>query len=358
MTYAVVMAGGSGTRFWPKSTSKHPKQFLKLFGDETMIQQTVRRLEPEIRKENVVVVTNQDYISFVENQLPSIPSRQIIGEPVARNTAPCVAAAAAVLYKMDPESVMVVLPADHRIEKKPEFLSVLSGAIHLAEKGEQLVTIGIQPDRPETGYGYIKYDENQRSKAGTHFAYSVENFTEKPDLEKAKSFLSSGDYVWNSGMFIWKTSAIIEAFKKHLPEVSKLTQKLINSEATDEDIRQFYQACPSVSIDYGIMEKARNVSVIPAEFGWSDVGSWKSVHKLSEKDEKQNAFFPGKTVALNAASNLVHSESGKQIVLIGVENTAVVETKDAIMVLNMDQDQEVKTVVEQFKQDPARKKLT
>lgn len=358
MTYAVVMAGGTGTRFWPKSTSKHPKQFLKLFGNETMIQQTVRRLEPEIKKENVVVVTNQDYISFVKQQLPSIPGGQIIGEPVARNTAPCVAAAAAILYKLDPESVMVVLPADHRIEDQSKFLSVLNGAVDLAKNGDRLVTIGIQPDRPETGYGYIRFDGDSKSEAGNYTAYHVQNFTEKPDLEKAKSFLDSGDYVWNSGMFVWKTSTILAAFKKHLPDVSKLTQKLINSGAEEEDIKQFYQACPSISIDYGIMEKAENVSVIPAEFGWNDVGSWKSVHQLSEKDENRNSFFPEESVALNATSNLVHSESGKQIVLIGVDNTAVVETDEAIMILNMDQDQEVKTVVEQFKKDPHRKKLT
>lgn len=358
MTYAVIMAGGTGTRFWPKSTSKRPKQFLKLFGDETMIQQTVNRLEPEIKKEHVVVVTNRDYIPFVEEQLPSVPAGQIIGEPVARNTAPCVAAAAALLFRMDPESVMAVLPADHRIENRKEFLSVLSGAVSLAKKGEQLITIGIQPDRPETGYGYIKYNEDDETEAGSHSAFSVESFKEKPDLEKAKEFLSSGDYVWNSGMFVWKTSAILDAFKKYLPEVSKLTQKLINSEAAPGDINQFYKACPSVSIDYGIMEKAGNVSVVPAEFGWNDVGSWQSVHKLSDKDENGNALSPEDTTVLNSGSNLVQSESGKQIVLIGIENTAVVETEDAIMILNMDQDQQVKTVVEQFKKDPERKKLT
>ena len=358
MTYAVIMAGGTGTRFWPKSTSKHPKQFLKLFGKETMIQQTVHRLSPHINSENVLVVTNSDYVPFVERQLPSVPAHQVVGEPVARNTAPCVAAAAAILHKIDPESTMVVLPADHRIEDRERFLNVLDGAAGLADKSEALITIGIEPNRPETGYGYIQYDSADESEAGDFSAYAVKNFTEKPDLEKAKSFVQSGDYVWNSGMFIWKTSAILKAFENYLPEIYELTRDLIQSDVTDEDVRKFYDACPSISVDYGIMEKAENVRVIPAEFGWNDVGSWRSVHDLSDKDDQQNALEPADTVALNSRSNLVQSDSGKQVVLIGVENLAVVETEDAIMVLNLDHDQEVKQVVEQFKADPETKGLT
>lgn len=358
MTYAVIMAGGTGTRFWPKSTSKHPKQFLKLFGKETMIQQTVNRLDPDINSENVLVVTNGDYISFVKDQLPSVPDHQIIGEPVARNTAPCVAAAAAIMHKIDPDSTMVVLPADHRIENRERFLDVLQGATNIAAETGSLVTIGIKPNRPETGYGYIQYNSDIKVDDGDHTAYSVKNFTEKPDLETAKSFLKTGDYVWNSGMFIWKTSSILNAFKLHLPEIYSLMQALIQSEMSDEDIEAFYRSCPSISVDYGIMEKAENVKVIPAEFGWNDVGSWRSVHDLSEKDDQQNALDPGDTVALKSRGNLVQSDSGKQVVLIGVENLAVVETDDAIMVLNLDQDQDVKTVVEKFKTDPERKDLT
>ena len=358
MTYAVIMAGGTGTRFWPKSTSKHPKQFLKLFGKETMIQQTVHRLSPFIESENVLVVTNSDYVRFVENQLSSVPAHQVIGEPVARNTAPCVAAAAAILHKIDKESTMVVLPADHRIENREKFLAVLEGATELADESGALITIGIEPNRPETGYGYIQYDSETESEAGDFSAYSVKNFTEKPDLEKAKSFVQSGDYVWNSGMFIWKTSAILSAFENYLPEIYELTQELIKSDVTDADIKKFYEACPSISVDYGIMEKAENVQVIPAEFGWNDVGSWRSVHDLSEKDDQKNALEPVDTVALNSGSNLVQTDSGKQVVLIGVDNVAVVETEDAIMVLNLDHDQDVKKVVEQFKADPNKKSLT
>lgn len=358
MTYAVIMAGGTGTRFWPKSTSKHPKQFLKLFGKETMIQQTVNRLAPDINSENVLVVTNADYISFVKNQLPSVPDHQIIGEPVARNTAPCVAAAAAILHKIDPDSTMIVLPADHRIENRDGFLDVLQSAADVAAETESLVTIGIKPSRPETGYGYIQYNSDQKVDAGDHTAYSVQNFTEKPDLETAKKFLKSGDYVWNSGMFIWKTSSILNAFKEHLPEIYSQMQTLIKSEMNEEDIEKFYRSCPSISVDYGIMEKAANVNVIPAEFGWNDVGSWRSVHDLSDKDDQQNALDPEETLALKSKGNLVQSDSGKQVVLIGVENLAVVETDDAIMVLDLEHDQDVKTVVEQFKADPEKKGLT
>lgn len=358
MIYAVIMAGGTGTRFWPKSTSKHPKQFLKLFGDETMIQQTVKRLNPLIEGENVLVVTNENYIPFVKDQLPQIPKKQIIGEPVARNTAPCVAAAAAVLHKRDPNSIMVVLPADHRIGNAEHFLTVLEGAANLADEEGSLVTIGIKPSRPETGYGYIQFQQDGGKQAGEHKAYSVKNFTEKPNAEKAAEFLESGDYAWNSGMFIWKTETILKAFKSHLPEVYAQTEKLMDSALEEDDIRRFYQACPSISVDYGIMEKAERVDVIPAEFGWNDVGSWRSVHELSDKNESNNAFTPKETVAHKSGGNLVQSSSGKQVVLIGVENIALVETSDAIMVLNLDNDQDVKTVVEQFKQDPDREKLT
>lgn len=358
MTYAVIMAGGTGTRFWPKSTSKHPKQFLKLFGNKTMIQQTVGRLSPEIESENVLVVTNIDYIPFVETQLPTVPKHQIIGEPVARNTAPCVAAAAAILHKIDPDSTMVVLPADHRIENHDRFLNVLSGAAELANATDSLVTIGIEPNRPETGYGYIQFKADEQKTAGDFSAFPVKNFTEKPDIATAKIFLESGDYVWNSGMFIWKTSSILKAFENYLPEIFALTKELIQSDMKDEDIRRFYNACPSISVDYGIMEKAENVHVIPADFGWNDVGSWRSVHELSEKNEQGNALEPSDTVALKSGSNLVQSESGKQIVLIGVDNVAFVETEDAIMVLNLDHDQDVKTVVEQFKADSEKKDLT
>lgn len=357
MNYAVIMAGGAGTRFWPQSTREHPKQFLNLFGKHTMIQETVNRLQPFIPADHLLVVTNEDYKPLVKEQIAGIAEHQIIGEPVARNTAPCVASAAALLHKKDPDSVMIVLPADHRIEDGEEFINVLKNAVSLAREKESLVTIGIKPKHPETGYGYIQYDKNRSLHAIDKTAHPVLNFTEKPDLETAKQFLRSGDYVWNSGMFIWKTSAILKAFQEYLPEIYRLTEELIETDATSEDINRFYQACSSISIDYGIMEKAENVHVIPASFGWNDVGNWRAVHELSAGDKNKNVSESSPAIFLDSANNLVHSQSGKQVVLIGMENIALVETDKAIMVLNMDQHQDVKKVVEQLKNDPDRQDL-
>ncbi len=356
MTYAVIMAGGAGTRFWPKSTQARPKQFLNLFGNRTMLQETVDRLEGFINQEQVMVVTNDSYVSIVTNQLPRSRKEFIVGEPVARNTAPCVAAAAAILHNEDPDSVMVVLPADHRIGNRDEFLKILKSAVQTAIDKESLVTIGIEPNRPETGYGYIRFDQSNSFEANGNKVFSVKNFTEKPDEERAKMFLESGDYLWNSGMFIWKTDVIIKAFQKHLPEVYKEMELLINSDCGEKDINEFYNACPSVSIDYGIMEKAESVHVVPGNFDWNDVGSWTAVHELSSKDESGNATGESIVSIQDSSSNLIHSESGKIVALVGVDNLAVVETDDAILVVNLERAQGVKQVVEDLKSNKEKKK--
>lgn len=355
MTYAVIMAGGAGSRFWPKSRIARPKQFVSLFGEQTMLQKTIQRLSGFADAGRVLVVTNESYLSIVQQQAPNLREQFVIGEKVARNTAPCVAAAAALLYEQDPDAVMVVLPADHEIGKPETFLSVLRSASELASKRESLVTIGIEPNRPETGYGYIRRKEEELELAGDHKAYPVMNFTEKPDSETASGFLASSDYYWNSGMFIWKVSVIVEAFKKHLPEIYQGMEKLMKSEKRQEDMDQFYLGCPSVSIDYGIMEKAEKVDVIPAEFGWNDVGSWTAVHELSEKDADNNASGGANTLFLESQSNLVHSDSGKLIALIGLDDIAVVETDDAIMVMPLHKAQKVKELYEKIKSDPLKK---
>ena len=357
MTYAVIMAGGTGTRFWPKSTQRLPKQFLNLFGGQTMIQDTVSRLGGAIDSDKVLVVTNNNYASIVEEQLPHVNLKYIIGEPVARNTAPCVAAAAAILYNEDPDSVMVVLPADHVIGKQAEFRKVLSRAIDTARSENSLVTIGIKPNRPETGYGYIRFDaQNATGPAGEEI-YTVKNFTEKPDPDTAQKFLSSGDYLWNSGMFIWKTSAILMAIKEHLPELFILTEELMMSDCSKEDIDEFYEACPSISIDYGIMEKANRVHVVPGDFDWNDVGSWTAVHELSPKDENGNATGITLNSIQDSANNLIHTASNKLIALVGVENLAVVETENAILVVNLNKAQGVKQVVEELRDDPEKERF-
>ena len=354
--YAVVMAGGSGTRFWPKSIKKRPKQFLNIFGDYTMLQETVYRLGDFIKPERVMVVTNSNYESIVKEQLPELNNESIIGEPVAKNTAPCVAAAAALLHKKDPDSVMVVLPADHRIGNEDEFVRILKSAVKTAEEKESLVTIGIRPSRPETGYGYIHYDESGGGEVGDERAFAVKAFKEKPDVETALMFLNSGDYLWNSGMFIWKTSTILSAFENNLPEIYKEAKKLSESAGSERDISDFYHACPSVSVDYGIMEKANTVHVLPGDFGWSDVGSWRAVHELASKDENGNATGKSPVEIVDSSSNLVHSDSGKLISLVGVDGIGLIETEDSILVVKLDRSQDVKTVVERLKKSSEKSK--
>lgn len=352
MTYAVIMAGGSGTRFWPMSTRKRPKQFLKLFGDRTMIQSTVDRLEGFAPKERCMVVTNSHYTQLVREQLPGLPEEFVIGEPVARNTAPCVAAAAHILFNRDADAVMAVLPADHFIHDAATFRAILDAATETARQNNALVTIGITPNRPETGYGYIRYDEKRRTRAGVHPAYAVRNFTEKPDLERAMRFIDSGDYLWNSGMFIWRAETVLQEFRRQQPEIYSALDMLGDGHPTQEMIDDFYHACPSISVDYGIMESAERVEVIPGDFGWNDVGSWTAVYELAEKDSENNSVSAVNSSIQRSAGNLVESQSGKVIALVGVENLAVVETEEAILVCNLKKSQYVRDVVEHLKSDP------
>lgn len=352
MIYAVIMAGGAGTRFWPKSRISKPKQFLKLFGNQTMIQKTVGRLKGFIEPEDVMVITNGDYLTHVQDQLPELRESFLVGESVARNTAPCVAAATALLYRENPDAVMIVLPADHEISDEMEFLRILKSAARSADKDEALLTIGIEPDRPETGYGYI---HRAAERGGEYFGkdiYDVLKFEEKPNLERAEQFLKSGDYLWNSGIFIWKVKTIKEAFHDYLPEVHKSMEVLIGSECKKEDIDRFYHSCPSISVDYGIMEKAEKVKVVPGSFGWNDVGSWKAVHELSARDKHGNAKGESRVLFHNSTSNLIHSDSGKLITLVGVENIGFIETEDSILIIDLDDAQQVKELYEKIKKDP------
>lgn len=356
MVYAVIMAGGVGTRFWPKSRKSNPKQFLNLFGETSMIQQTVERLGGFIDPENVVVVTNGDYIDFVKKQLAGVEPASIIGEPVARNTAPCIASAAALLHKKDPDSVMIVLPADHRIGNPKAFKDVLKTAAETAKSENSLVTIGIKPNWPETGYGYIQREIEPDIEKFSHPVYKVQKFAEKPDADTAADFLASGDYLWNSGIFIWKTSTILEAFEKHLPEIHKETKKLLESDFKESDVKTFYEACPSISIDYGIMENAEKVHVVPGDFDWNDVGSWNAVHELSDKDSAENASVNTKALFVNSSGNYALTSGKKLVAFAGVEHVALVETEDAILVVNLDKAQDVKEVVEELKKNEETKK--
>lgn len=322
-----------------------------------MLQATVDRLDPLIPQERVWVVTNQRYENMVRDQLPEVPSHQVVGEPMARNTAPCVALAAAMLEIEDPDAVMAVLPADHLITDPDGFRAVLEAAGGETERNpESLVTIGIRPDRPETGYGYIEFQKNadQERETGKHPVWPVRQFREKPDLETARRFVESGNFLWNSGMFVWRTETIRSRFANHLPEIARQLEALqsaLNEDEREEGIRAFYENCPSVSIDYGIMEKAEGVRVVPGAFGWNDVGSWKAVYELREKDEGGNVIQSEALASVASGGNLVHSDSGKIIALVGIEDTAVVETDDAILVCRMEHAQDVKKIVNQLKEE-------
>lgn len=355
MVYAVIMAGGSGTRFWPQSTKALPKQFLNLFGKGTMIQNTAERIKDVIPQERIMVVTNESYVSIVKEQLPKVPVENIVGEPVAKNTAPCVAIAAELLYKKDPEAIMVVLPADHHITNPEKFNKILTSAVEKAESGNHLVTIGINPSRPETGFGYIHADNTRQEKFAENTVYPVKAFTEKPDEITAQRFVDSGDYFWNSGMFIWKASTVLNEIEQHLPEmfseVKQASPELYES-THDAAIKDFYFACESISIDYGIMEKAGSVFVVPGEFGWNDVGSWTAVYELAEKNGQENAVQSLNATFANSEGNLVLSNSEKMISLVGVENIAVVETENAILICDLTKAQGVKEIVEQLKSTP------
>lgn len=354
MIYAVIMAGGSGTRFWPKSTKQMPKQFLKLFGDGTMIQNTAKRIEEIIPQDKIMVVTNNDYVPIINEQLSKIPAENIVGEPVPKNTAPCVAIAAELLLKKDPDAVMIVLPADHHIEDEDTFLKILNKAVEKANEGENLVTIGIQPTRPETGYGYIHAEKNEDKSV-----LKVKGFKEKPNLPTAKQFIESGDYYWNSGMFVWRADTILEEFKKHLPDMYQLVKQTSPELYTDTHnaaINDFYLNCNSISIDYGIMEQSANVFVVPGQFGWNDVGSWTSVYELSNKEQNGNSIQTINATFADAENNLVVSNSDKMISVVGLDNIAVVETENAILVCDLNKAQNVKEIVDILKSNPDYKK--
>ena len=359
MLHAVIMAGGTGTRFWPRSTEAKPKQFLNIFGDRTMLQETVDRISKLVPAENVWVITNDRYVDLVQEQLPDVPTHNIVGEAVAKNTAPCVALAAALIKEQDPEGTMVVLPADHVIGQPDNFLSILETAQAKAEDGESLVTIGIKPNHPETGYGYIEFEsETSETHQGLEVK-KVTQFREKPDVQTAREFLDSGNFLWNSGMFIWQASTVLKQFETYLPSVYSEVEKLspaIGSENQKEAIDTFYHGCPSISVDYGIMERAETVFVVPGSFGWNDVGSWRAVYELRDKDENGNVVQTDTAEFARAKKNLVQSDSDKMIALVGVEDLAVVETDNAILVCKLDESQGVKEVVNRLRKDDELKK--
>ena len=343
---AVIMAGGRGERFWPKSRNNRPKQFLSLTSDgETMIQKTVKRLSPLESAEDIFIVTNAAYADLVNDQLPDVPRENILCEPCARNTAPCIAFAAAIIQKKYGDAMMLVLPSDHLIGYENIYIKTLQTAIRTAEEGNNLVTIGITPAYPETGYGYINFGK----EAGD--AYEVERFVEKPDLPTAKKYLASGKYLWNSGMFVWKASAIMYNMKQFMPEIHDGAVRIGDSYGTDsydETLIKEFTAFTSESVDFGIMEKASDIYTIPGSFGWDDVGSWLAVERINETDDKKN-YFDGDVIAVDSERTTVCG--GKRLVAaIGTRDIVIVDTDDVLLVCSKNNTQDVKKVIAQLKE--------
>ncbi len=343
---AVIMAGGRGERFWPKSRNDRPKQFLSLTSDgETMIQKTVKRLSPLVETEDIFIVTNAAYTELVKEQLPDVPAENILAEPCARNTAPCIAFAAAVIGKKYDDAIMLVLPSDHLIGYENIYIKTLKKAVSVAENGKNLVTIGITPTYPETGYGYINFGK----ECGD--AYEVEKFVEKPDLPTAKKYLSSGKYLWNSGMFVWKISSIMADLKEFMPGIYEGALRIGESFGSDdfeEILVKEFAAFTSESIDFGIMEKASDIYTIPGSFGWDDVGSWLAVERINETDDNKN-FTDGDVITIDAERTTICG--GKRLIAaIGTSDIIIVDTDDVLLVCSKNNTQDVKKVISQLKE--------
>lgn len=344
---ALIMAGGRGERFWPKSRRNMPKQFLSLTDDgRTMLQLTVERILRLVAMEDIFIVTNRDYKELVRAQLPRLPEQNILCEPAGRNTAPCIGLGAVHMEKRYGDAVMFVLPSDHLIKYDSIFINTLSDAAETAEQGENLVTLGITPDYPETGYGYIKF----RPEETLGRAFRVEQFVEKPDLETAKNYLASEQYLWNSGMFIWKVSTILKALETCLPETCAGLRRIeaaIGTEEEPEVLEREFTALRSESIDYGVMEKAKDIYILSGSFGWDDVGSWLAVGRIKRSNEFGNVVS-GNVVTVETRDCII--QGGKRLIAaVGLEDVIVVDADDALLICEKGSAGEIKKVLENLK---------
>lgn len=341
------MAGGIGSRFWPMSTQKYPKQFQDILGTgRTMIQQTFDRISQIVPAENIYVITNKEYISLTEQQLPELSLENIVGEPMMKNTAACNIYMANKIADKNPDANMIVLPADHLILKENVFLEKAELAFSLADKNDYLITLGITPTRPDTGFGYIQFLEKKNSDY-----FKVKTFTEKPSSEIAKSFIESGDFLWNAGIFIWNVKSILAAFSQHLED---MMQQFVSCDYNSKDeetcIETIYPKVAKISIDNGILEKAKNVYVIPADLGWSDLGTWTSVYENSEKDEDQNAMQSKHILTYNSTGNIIQFKNkNKAAIIDGLENFIIVDTDKALLICPRDNDQLIKDYIHDLK---------
>ncbi len=351
------MAGGIGSRFWPMSRASYPKQFLDILNSgKTLIQWTFDRYAAFIPKENIFVVTSEEYTDIVATQLPYMPVENILAEPSKKNTAPCVAYIAFKLLQKNPNASLVVAPSDHMILDGETFKAITTKALAFVDTHNSFITLGIKPNHPNTGYGYIQYDTD----AVEENIYKVKTFTEKPNLEIAKSFLASGDFLWNAGIFVWKAQDVVNEFAAQQAEMFELfdnEKANFNTPKEKEAIGRIYPLCTNISIDFAIMEKAKSVCVIPSSFGWSDLGTWNSAYDNLEKDYLGNAVASDSTIIIDSTKCMVSAQPGKVVVLQGLDDFIIVDTKDALLICKKDKEQAIKEYVAEVKRSKGDKYL-
>ncbi len=354
--FCVIMAGGIGTRFWPMSRISRPKQFIDVLGiGETLIQQTFRRFEKICPRENIFIVTNLMYRNLVHEQIPGLGEYQVLCEPARRNTAPCIAFANQIISNINPDANIIVAPSDQVIINEDRFVEILNSALNVSEQNDWLLTLGIKPTYPNTGYGYIQFNENQVLETNRELR-KVITFTEKPCYEMAVKFLKDGDFLWNSGIFIWSLKSITKAFSEHLPEILEVFRPL-SSEITEAKIEETYTICPSISIDYGIMEKAQNVYVMVSDFGWSDVGTWASLYEVREKDKNLNTIVGKNVMTYDTKDCIITMPKHKLAVLQGLEDFIVIEEDDILLICKKDQEQQIRKFVSDVEVEKGEKFL-
>ncbi len=356
--YAIIMAGGVGTRFWPMSTTKHPKQFLDILGSgRTLLQQTYDRLLKLCPNENIFIVTSQAYNKLVAEQLPNLPKQNILCEPARKNTGPCVAYASYKIHKLNPKAITIVAPSDHLIKKEDTFVKAIDSCFEKAEKEDCLITLGIKPTRPDTGYGYIQFIDAKIPEKDKRI-YKVKTFTEKPDHDMAKFFMESGDFLWNSGIFIWSTASLIKAMELNDPELANVFKEGWDSYNTNNEeqfVNGAYKVCKNISIDYSVMEKAKNVFVRSSIIGWSDLGTWGSLYTHIKKDKERNATIGKNVILYNSSNCIVHVPKDKLVVLQGLEDYIVVESDGVLMVCKKEDEQQIRNFVNDVKVNKGEK---
>lgn len=343
--HLVIMAGGVGSRFWPMSTESCPKQFIDVLGvGRSLMQLTYDRFKGVCPPENVWVVTNAAYVDIVAEQLPDIPRNNILSEPCRRNTAPCIAYVSWRIKKQDPKANIVVTPSDHVVMNVPEFQRVIGSALTFASETDAIVTLGMKPSRPETGYGYIQADMAQQSMRNSEL-FRVDSFREKPDLETAKEYIKHPNYYWNAGIFIWNVNTIVNAFRMYQPQLNSIFEGIQDVLGTDKEqsvIDEKYAECENISVDYAILEKAEEIFVFPADFGWSDLGTWGSLHQLSNKDEDSNALISQNVKTFESKNNIVNVEDAKQVVIQGLDGYIVAMRDGRLLICKLAEEQRIK----------------